>query len=41
MVIIGTIGIQKEKAEVHNLNISPIVAVRAFDELSDPDEGYM
>ena len=38
MVIVGTIGIQKDKAEVHNLNSSTLAVVRAFDESSDTDE---
>ena len=40
MVIIGTISIQKEKAEVPNLNISTLAAVRAPDESSETDEEY-
>ena len=41
MVILGTIGIQKDKTQVHNLDIANLVAIRALDESSDPDEDYM
>ena len=38
MVIVGTIGIQKDKAQVHNLDQRNLAAIRAPDESSDADE---
>ena len=41
MVIVRTIGIQKERAQAHNLDIANLAAVRAPDESFGPDEDFM
>ena len=38
MVIIGSIGVQREKANVHHLDTSTLAAIRAPDEASMSDE---
>ena len=38
MIIVGTIGIQRGKAEVHNLDSRSLTAICAPDEASDTED---